>query len=246
MRNRLIWLAITPLLFACSQAEKTPPEAAVKDFLPSVSYLCDSGEMVEAAYTTEQQASIRYKQHIHAMQITASASGAKYQGSSLTWWTKGSGAGSEAMLLDQKGQSLEHCKEVSMVVNPVAAQVVGEFTIPKRVGSFDGLRLELTLFKYDPRIADKAAERVDSLVIDNFSHVQEFVTQQDFVLGQNIKLDPEQGYYLTLFVLDGQRRTHMGICQHSPDNLCKVLTQGGPLQVEFVVNPVDNRGEPSS
>ncbi|GGO66026.1 MliC family protein [Bowmanella pacifica] len=244
MRNKFTWLLVSPLLFACSQADKTAPSVAEQDFLPSVSYHCDSGELVEAAYTTEQTASIRYKQRIHPLNLTVSASGAKYQGEGLIWWTKGSGPGSEAMLLNAKGENLENCKEVSMVVNPVAAQVVGEFVIPKSVGSFDGRRLELVLFKYDPRIADKAAQRVDSLVIEDFSHVQEFVTQQDFVLGQNIKLDPQQGYYLTLFVLDGQRRTHMGMCQHSPDNLCKVLTQGGPLQVDFVINPVDNRGEP--
>ncbi|WP_102794345.1 MliC family protein [Bowmanella denitrificans] len=244
MRNSLFWLLPSSLLFACSPAQNPEPPAAEQDFLPSVSYQCESGNMVDAAYATAQKASIRYQQKIHPLQLSQSASGAKYQGQQLTWWTKGSGPGSEAMLMDAKGETLERCKEVSMVVHPVAAQVVGEFVIPKAVGSFDGRRLELNLFKYDPRLADKAADLVDSLIIEDFSHVQEFVTRQNFVLGQNIKLAPEQGYYLTLFVLDGQRRTHMGECQHSPSNLCKVLTQGQPLQIEILVTPVDKRGEP--
>jgi len=50
------------------------------------------------------------------MQIAMSASGARYVGGELEWWTKGSGSGSEATLFSHlpdgtSGESVEVCIE---------------------------------------------------------------------------------------------------------------------------------------
>ena len=109
-------LALTAVLLvaACS---KTPVEnaqaPAAQD--PSVhSYVCKSGETVLAGYPSTETATIAYKDRTHDLQIAVSASGARYVGDGFEWWTKGSGAGSEATLLRHlpdgtSGEVLESC-----------------------------------------------------------------------------------------------------------------------------------------
>lgn len=84
------------LVAACSSAPSAPataPEAS------ATRYSCESGDTVIASYPTTDTARVRYQERNHDMLIAVSASGARYVGGGLEWWTKGSGPGSEGMVL---------------------------------------------------------------------------------------------------------------------------------------------------
>ena len=79
-------------------------------------YQCKSGEMIAATYPSTDSATINYKGSDYSMQISVSASGARYVGGGFEWWTKGSGVGSEAILFhhmadDTSGSIIEACSE---------------------------------------------------------------------------------------------------------------------------------------
>lgn len=120
-----------------------------------------------------------------------------------------------------------------------SSKVDGTFFIPKEVPSFDNRLVEIRLYKYDPRIADKGADLVEKIEIKDFSHAQGKETKKDFVVGAKGELEPKMGYYVTLFVLQNQQRTHIGECQHSPRDLCKVLTNGEPNRIHLKVREVN-------
>ena len=73
-------------------------------------------QMIAATYPSTDSATINYKGSDYSMQIAVSASGARYVGGGFEWWTKGSGAGSEAILFhhmadDTSGSIVELCSE---------------------------------------------------------------------------------------------------------------------------------------
>lgn len=77
-------------------------------------YDCDSGETVAAIYPNTDSATIEYQGRVYKMNIAVSASGARYVGEGLEWWTKGNGSGSEGTLLQHQadgtsGAGLEYC-----------------------------------------------------------------------------------------------------------------------------------------
>lgn len=78
-------------------------------------YKCESGHAIAAAYNPEAQtAVIEYKDETHHLSIAVSASGARYIGDSLVWWTKGSGTGSSGTLYHltpdfNTGDIIEEC-----------------------------------------------------------------------------------------------------------------------------------------
>lgn len=79
-------------------------------------YRCESGETIVAAYPTSNSARVQYRDSSYSMQIAVSASGARYVGGGLEWWTKGAGPGSEGMLLRHRtegasGDIIESCTE---------------------------------------------------------------------------------------------------------------------------------------
>lgn len=81
------------------------------------SYRCESGERIAATYLTTDSATVRYKGSSYNMQIAVSASGARYVGGGLEWWTKGSGPGSEGTLFRHladgaSGDIIERCTEI--------------------------------------------------------------------------------------------------------------------------------------
>ncbi len=106
------------LVSACSSA----PQVSRDDRVPAAvaasvhKYQCKSGEMIAATYPSTNSATINYKGSDYNMQIAVSASGARYVGGGFEWWTKGSGAGSEAILFhhmadDTSGSIVEVCSE---------------------------------------------------------------------------------------------------------------------------------------
>lgn len=81
-------------------------------------YRCESGEAIEAAYPTTSTAIVEYKGETYRMEVARSASGARYIGDGLVWWTKGTGSGAEGSLFraegdDETGELVEQCEEVS-------------------------------------------------------------------------------------------------------------------------------------
>ena len=120
---------------------------------------------------------------------------------------------------------------------PTSTKVEGTFTIPQAVPSFKDHLVEIRLYQFDPRIADKGADLVDKLQLKKFSHAQGKDTKKQFVLGKKGKLDPRKGYYVTFFVLKDGKRTHIGECQHKK-GLCSVLTRGQPNKIKMTIRPV--------
>jgi hypothetical protein len=118
-----------------------------------------------------------------------------------------------------------------------STRVEGVMLLPKEVASFDKRVVEIRLYKYDRRLADTAADLVEKIEFKDFAHLQGKETKKGFVIGAKGTLEPSMGYYLTLFILENGKRTHIGECEHVK-GLCKVLTDGGPAKVSFKVRPV--------
>ena len=79
---------------------------------------------------------------------------------------------------------------------------------------------------------------MSKLEIKDLSHVQGQETKKDFVLGAKDKLEPTAGYYVTVFILQGEKRTHIGDSAQANGGLRKVLTQGNPSKVSFKIRAV--------
>lgn len=86
-----LWAAVAPavLLVACAQTAPTEAERPVL-------YACTSGSAAAASYPNTDSAVLRYQGRSHQLKIAPSASGARYVGEGLEWWTKGSGPGAMA------------------------------------------------------------------------------------------------------------------------------------------------------
>lgn len=93
MRRLTCVLVSSLAIAACTQEASTPPEAvpqgqdATVSTAPPVSYACESGESVAVAYADSASAQLTYKGQAYALRPASSASGARYVGSELEWWT---------------------------------------------------------------------------------------------------------------------------------------------------------------
>ncbi|CAB0149481.1 hypothetical protein PSI9734_00045 [Pseudidiomarina piscicola] len=81
---------------------------------PTYTYQCESSAVIEASYPDAETARVRYQDRTYELTIAVSASGARYVGEQLEWWTKGSGAGAEARLFQHHangttGDTVESC-----------------------------------------------------------------------------------------------------------------------------------------
>lgn len=107
-------------------------------------------------------------------------------------------------------------------------KVTGNVIIPKDVASFSGRTLELRLYAHDPRIADKAADLVDTFEVKDFKHETGTETKKEFTIGAKGELKPNMRYYVTAFVLSDKDRTHIGQADHVKEPFNKVITDGNP------------------
>ncbi len=113
--------------------------------------------------------------------------------------------------------------------------------IPADVPSFKGQTLEVLLFEFDPKIADKPASKFDQVVLKDFSHEMGKETVKEVTLGEKAKdgkTNAARSYYATVFVLRNGARTHIGEQDGKKGILCRVLTDGQPSKVNMVVRPV--------
>lgn len=109
---------IAPVAFASvllmSACMTSPPTPAVST---AHSYRCESDQTITASYPTTDSATVQYKGNSHTMAIAVSASGSRYVGGEMEWWTKGSGAGSEGTLFrhmpdNTTGEVIETCTAI--------------------------------------------------------------------------------------------------------------------------------------
>lgn len=104
----LIPATIALVLAACASTPDAPPPAA------ATAYECQSGALIQASYPDTDHARIQYKGQTHTLTIAVSASGARYVGEGIEWWTKGSGPGSSGSLFAHRsdgtsGEVIETC-----------------------------------------------------------------------------------------------------------------------------------------
>jgi hypothetical protein len=124
--------------------------------------------------------------------------------------------------------------------DPVPSKVTGEVLLPAGLASFEKLRLEVTLWEYDPRLADASATRFDEVVVKDYAHTKGKETRTAFTLGENVndgQTNRGKAYYLTVFVTQGGKRTHIGEKDAKP-GLCEVLTDGRPNEVTLTIRAV--------
>jgi hypothetical protein len=126
---------------------------------------------------------------------------------------------------------------VPVRADPGSTRVSARIKIPATLPSFAGRTLELRLYEFDPRLADVGANLVDLAKRSAFSHTQGKVSEHTIVLGAKGRIKAKRSYYLTCFVLDDKKRTHMGE-KDGRSGLCKVLTSGHPREVDILFRPV--------
>lgn len=122
-------LALT--VAACSpEAEQppapvTPSPAPASPAAPPVSYACESGQSVTVSYPDASTAQVSYKGQAYTLRTAQAASGARYVGSGVEWWTANRD-GVESATLSRLGPNeevgsaiLERCSRPS--AGPVVA-----------------------------------------------------------------------------------------------------------------------------
>lgn len=101
------------MLGACSP--RSEPVAAAPAPGDEVTYYCESGARVVVSYPDTDSAVVGYNGQTHRMKIAVSASGSRYVGDELEWWTKGSGEKATGALFAHladgtSGKMVESCK----------------------------------------------------------------------------------------------------------------------------------------
>ncbi|MFQ3229140.1 MAG: membrane-bound inhibitor of C-type lysozyme [Reinekea sp.] len=108
----LFTLVPTVLLVGCVNLKQGQASKTMKYNLHT--YQCESGEVVSAVYPLADKAAVKYKGNNYNLTIAVSASGSRYVGEGLEWWSKGTGEASEGALFKHledgtTGNSLESC-----------------------------------------------------------------------------------------------------------------------------------------
>lgn len=121
-----------------------------------------------------------------------------------------------------------------------STKVTGTFTVPKEHASFDKLTLEIRLYEYDPRLADKQADLIEKVEVKNFKHEKGKETVEKFEVGAKGTVKDGRAYYLTLYVLDGDTRVSRGDLSHDA-GLGKVLTNNHPREVKATARQIGKK-----
>ncbi|HYD28918.1 DUF4232 domain-containing protein [Brevundimonas sp.] len=124
-RTAFAALSIVALSAACTQEAEAPPQpvepspAATTPPAPPISYACESGQSVTVGYPDTDTAQLTYRGQTYTLRTVLSASGARYAGSELEWWTANRN-GQESATLSRLGPNddvgvavLERCSRPS-------------------------------------------------------------------------------------------------------------------------------------
>lgn len=86
-------LLLIPVLGLVACSDSKPPISPTSEpktvSMSWVHYVCEDGRTVSALYTDPQTAQLKLAGSTHLLKIARSASGARYTGDALQWWTKG-------------------------------------------------------------------------------------------------------------------------------------------------------------
>jgi membrane-bound inhibitor of C-type lysozyme len=100
-------IAVAALMAGCSREPAVPPaqpETAQAPGMPQataappISYTCESGQTVMVQYPDTATAQITYNARTYALRTVPAASGARYAGTGLEWWTASHNAQETAIL----------------------------------------------------------------------------------------------------------------------------------------------------
>jgi hypothetical protein len=97
--------------------------------------------------------------------------------------------------------------------------------------------MEVKLSGYDPFLADVSADLFDEVIVKDYAHKSGTETKTNFELGKPDAVREDRAYYLTVFVTQNGKRTHIGE-KDGERGLCKVLNRGNPASVEMIVREV--------
>lgn len=146
---------------ACSQeappAPTSPVEAPTAQTAAAVGYACESGKVVTATYPDTETARVSYEGRDYVLTSAVSASGARYAGQGLEWWTASRNGQENGTLSrlgpnDQAGRAvIERCSR------PVAALAPGP------IGPCTGSDLKLSVEGGDAGMGN----RVSILALQN-------------------------------------------------------------------------------
>jgi membrane-bound inhibitor of C-type lysozyme len=116
---RLLSLCLLLLVAGCTTDDASPSPTAGEPHdtaarapadlggAESVTYRCETGRTVAAAYTSDSTVTLRYEGEVIDLVSARAASGARYEGEGYEWWSRGTGPGSEATLSRLEGDSAE-------------------------------------------------------------------------------------------------------------------------------------------
>ena len=160
LRTAFAALSIAALSAACTQEAEAPPQpvapspAAATPPAPPISYACESGQSVTVAYPDTATAQLTYRARTYALRTVQSASGARYTGSDLEWWTV-TRDGQESATLSRLGPNddvgvavLERCSRPSagtVPTGPVAPVQLGQAGVVPASAPCKGPQLKLAL-----------------------------------------------------------------------------------------------------
>lgn len=105
-------LSILSLSAACTREAEAPSEPVQPSPAPAtpsattISYACESGQSVSVAYPDASTAQVTWRGATHVLRSVEAASGARYAGSGLEWWTA-TRDGVESATLGRLGQPNE-------------------------------------------------------------------------------------------------------------------------------------------
>lgn len=115
--NLFATLAAAALLVAGCSTTGGPTTASDAETTGSgvklLSYRCENGMQVKASYPTDSVALLRYDEQTYQLHVARAASGVRYVGDTLQWWTKGNGVGSTALLSPRGDESAtQTCQQI--------------------------------------------------------------------------------------------------------------------------------------
>lgn len=158
LRTAFAALSIVALSAACTREAEAPPEpvqpapAPAPRLATTVSYACESGQSVAVAYPDASSAQVTWGGRTYTMRSVEAASGARYAGSGLEWWTATRGGIESGTLSrlgpdrDVGGSTLERCSRPSppAAPGPVPAPRPAPGVVPAAAAPCKGPQLKLS------------------------------------------------------------------------------------------------------
>jgi len=141
-RRSLAALSALLMTAACGAEAPAPPPAppATPNLLPA-SYACDSGTTVAVEYPDPQTARLTYQDATQVLNSQPAASGARYIGRTLEWWTAVRGGQETGVLRrvadnpEAEGQTIERCARAAPdVAAPAPAASPASPPVPQAMG----------------------------------------------------------------------------------------------------------------